>query len=63
MTGVVWWFFQTMIVTSLLAGMVVFVSPLLRRRPAVLHLLWLIVLVSRIEVEAPDDGVPDRAEV
>lgn len=46
MSGVVWWVFQTLIVTALLAAVIVVVSPLLRRRPAALHLLWLIVLVK-----------------
>ena len=47
------WLLQNAVVASLLAGIVAIVCRLLRPRPAVCHVLWLLVLVKLLMPPVP----------
>ena len=46
MTGLLWWLLETSVTVAVLAVLVAIVCPLLRRRPALQHVLWLVLLVK-----------------
>jgi len=46
MTGLLGWLFENSVTVAILAVLVAIVCPLLRRRPALQHALWLVLLVK-----------------